>query len=296
MRGSLARFVGEPLLHFLLLGAALFAVYALFNRNSGTDERDIVITTGQIEHLAGTFENFNQRAPTETELKALIEDYVREEIYNRQAVGLGLDRNDAVIRYRLRQKMEFFAEEAAARAEPSDEQLRVYLTAHPDDFGVEQQYTFTHVYFNLEQRRDGLAHDMEETLKALKSGSVGANADELGDGFLLNQDFQSLPASEVAKLFGDSFAAQLAKLPIGEWRGPIESGYGMHLVWVHARSAARTPSLDEVRERVRREWANVERKQANEAFYQGLRQRYNIVIERRDMGNAARVPAAEATQ
>jgi hypothetical protein len=278
-RGLLARVVREPLIHFLLLGAALFIAYTVLHGTGDAGGREIVVTPGQLEHLAESFVRINQRPPTPEELRGLVSDYVRGEVYNREALALGLDRDDPVIRNRLRQKMQFLSEDVAALAQPTDEQLRAYLQTHADNFRVEQHYTFSQVYFNPDRRRDHLAYDARQALETLRAGGAGAVPAALGDPFLLDSGFESLPSTEVSKEFGDAFAKRLAALPIGTWQGPIESGYGEHLVLLQARTAGRMPTLEEARAAVTREWVNDERLRANEAFYQGLLKRYKVVIQ-----------------
>jgi hypothetical protein len=286
LSGFLRRVAREPLLHFLLLGAALFAAYTLVHRGGATGVHEIVVSAGQLEHLAEGFARVNQRPPTSDELRGLISDYVRGEVYNREALVLGLDRDDPVIRNRLRQKMQFLSEDVAATERPSDEQLLAYLHAHAEMFRREQQYTFTQVYFNPDLRHEHLARDAERALATLRAGDASADPAAQGDPFLLDREFNSLPATEISKLFGDTFTKRLAELPIGTWQGPIESGYGPHLVFLRARTAGRMPSLEEVRVAVSREWMNQERLRANDLFYQGLLKRYKVVIEPDDTAPA----------
>jgi len=277
--GLLARVVREPLIHFLLLGAALFIAYTVLHRTGDARGREILVTPGQLEHLAESFARINQRPPTPEELRSLVSDYVRSEVYTREALALGLDRDDPVIRNRLRQKMQFLSEDVAALAQPTEEQLRAYLQTHAETFRLEQQYTFTQVYFNPDRRRERLVQDARQALETLRAGGTAADPAALGDPFLLDRAFESLPATEVSKEFGEAFAKRLAALPIGTWQGPIESGYGEHLVLLQARTAGRMPTLEEARPAVTREWMNEERLRANEVFYQALLKRYKVVIQ-----------------
>jgi len=269
----------EPLLHFLLLGAAIFAAYSLVSKRSSTEPGKIVITQSQVENLAFGFAKTWQRPPTDQELAGLVRDRVREEVYYREAMALGLDKDDTVIRRRLRQKMEFVSDDLAAQAEPTDAELNAYLKAHAGKFPVEQRFTFRHVYLNPEKHRANLARDTAQLLAELKKSGDKADISALGDVFLLEHDFTALPASEVAKQFGEPFAAKLGGLQPGQWEGPVESGYGVHLVKVSERSEGRLPALADVRVAVRREWDNDRRKEANEKFFQELLKRYAVTIE-----------------
>jgi hypothetical protein len=274
------KLVREPLAHFLLLGAGLFVVAGSMSKGGGADPGKIVVTTGQIEHLAAGYARVHQRPPSSDELDALIRDWIREEAYYREALALGLDRDDAIIRQRLRQKMEFISNDVAAAAEPTDDDLQRYLDAHADAFRLERRFTFRQVYLNPERRRDAVARDATALLGELRKGGVTADVAGLGDPFLLEHEFDALPGSEVAKLFGGQFAAALAALDTGRWQGPVESGYGVHLVLVRERTDGRIPALGEVRDAVRREWANVRRIESNEAFAQQILRRYAVTIER----------------
>jgi hypothetical protein len=274
------RILKEPLLHFLVLGAGLFLIYSLMPKNgSGSEPGKIVITQGEIEHLATGFAKTWQRPPTAEELTGLIRDQVREEVYCREAIALGLEKDDTVIRRRLRQKMEFVSDDIAAQAQPTDAELNAYLQAHPDKFRVEQQFTFSQVYLNPEKHGKNLVRDTAQLLAQLKQAGDKADLATLGDSFLLESQFTALPAGEVAKQFGEKFASKLSKLTPGRWQGPVESGYGVHLVLINERTEAHLPLLADVRNDVRREWADARRQEANEKFYQELLKHYTVTIE-----------------
>jgi PPIC-type PPIASE domain len=270
----------EPLLHFILLGAVMFAIYGLVSEERGEKPAHIVVTQGTVGNLAATFARVWRRPPTDPELAGLIQDYVREEVLYREALALGLDRDDTLIRRRLRQKMEFVSEDVAAQAEPSDDDLRAYLQAHPEAFAVEPRFTFRQVYLDPLQRGEHLARDIDRLRAELRHRDNTADLAELGDGVLLAHRFDNVSATEVRAIFGDTFAAGLSTLTPGQWQGPVPSGYGIHLVHVSERTAGRIPELAEVREAVRREWANTRRLEANETFYRTLLQRYTVTIER----------------
>jgi len=234
------RILREPLLHFLLLGTVIFAVYGLVSKRGSDDPAKIVISAGQVAAMAEGFARTWRRPPTREEIEGLIRDRVQEEVYCREAIALGLDKDDTVIRRRLRQKMEFVSDDIAALAEPTDEELSTYLKAHAETFGVQRQFTFSQVYLNPERHGENLARDTGQLLAQLQQAGDRADVSELGDSFLLEHKFQSLPASEVVKQFGEKFAAKLGELSPGQWHGPVESGYGVHLVWITERTEAGT--------------------------------------------------------
>ena len=270
------RVLREPLLHFLLLGAAIFGAYRFLSPGGATQAGNIVVTQGRIEALVAAFTRTWQRPPTASEREGLIRDYIREEVYVREAIALGLDQDDMVLRRRLRQKLEFVSE-GLAQDEPTDGQLRAYLTAHQDAFRVEARYTFRQVFLNPRLQGDRLSQNAARLLARLRQ--AGTDLDTVGDASLLDHSFEALPASQVAEQFGDQFAAGLRELPMGQWRGPVSSTYGTHLVLVDDRTDSRLPTLEEVREVVRRDWANAQRAEASEKYFQALLRRYTVTVE-----------------
>jgi hypothetical protein len=274
------RLLREPLLHFLLLGALLFLVYGLLQKNGSAAAADeIVVSAGQVEHLASGFAKTWQRPPTQAELGGLVDDWVREEIATREATALGLDKDDSVVRRRLRQKLEFLSEDIATQTEPSEAELGAYLQAHPDAFRIEPRFSFSQVYLDPAKHGEDLARDASRLLAQLQQAGAGAELSSLGDAIMLEPTLASASSSEIARQFGDEFAVKLAALAPGRWQGPIESGYGVHLVLVRERTEGRLPELADVREAVRREWANARRLEWNGKFYEELLKRYRVRIE-----------------
>jgi hypothetical protein len=268
----------EPLTHFLLLGVLVFAGFELFAKTESDQPGKIVVTQGQIQSLVAGFMRTWQRPPTRQELDGLIQEYIREEVCTREGIALGLDKDDTVIRRRLRQKVEFISESVAAEAKPTDAQLQTYFEQHMDKFRRDDVFTFKQVYVNAARRGASAASDAASILAQLKQ-SLDIDTSQLGDPFLLGDDFQNVPTGEISKQFGDQFVTKLPELPIGSWEGPIESGYGLHLVQVTARVPGTAPPFNDVRESVQREWANAQREKTNEKFYQDLLKRYTVTIE-----------------
>ena len=266
-------------MHFLLLGAAIFIAYGLVSTPRSGAPGTVVVSAGRVEHLAAGFAMLWQRPPTDAELKVLIDEWVREEIATREALALGLDKDDTVIRRRLRQKLEFVSDDIAAQTEPTDADLNAYLNAHPGSFGVEPRLTFRQVYLNPQQHRASIGRDTAQVLAKLKQGGDKTDGSTLGDSTLLPHTFQAVPVSEIAKQFGEPFAARLVGLPLGQWQGPVESAYGVHLVLVGERTHARLPELADVRNAVRLEWENARRLEGQADFYQELLKRYTVTFE-----------------
>lgn len=273
------RILKEPLFHFLILGALLFAFFQL--KGGGEDDApgsapEIVVTKGKIQNLIEQYAKVWQRPPTQKELDGLIEEHVREEVMYREALALGLDRDDTIVRRRMRQKLEFLSEDIAALVEPSDEELAAYLKANPESYRSAPRFSFKQVYLNADKRGDSAAADAA----ALRAELVaGADFSEKGDSLLIGQEFETIAQIEVSKKFGDAFAQALLQAPIREWTQPIGSGYGVHLVYLDERIEGAAPDLAQVRDAVVRDWSNQEREKANAAFYGELRERYTITIE-----------------
>ena len=269
----------EPLVHFLLLGVLVFVAFRYLSPNSGSEPAQIVVTQAQIESLVTGFTRTWQRPPTNAEVEGLVREYIREEVCTREALALRLDQDDIVIRRRLRQKLEFISDSAASQTEPTDEQLQRYLLSHPDRFRAERRFTFHHVFVDPQKHAQTLSTDINRLMTQLRLSGGNADLSSMGDAFLLEQNFEAVSASEVTKQFGEKFAVKLGELPIGEWSGPIASGYGVHLVLVTERKDGGEPSLAEVRDAVKREWINKQRLDTTEKFYQALLSRYTIRIE-----------------
>jgi len=272
------RLLKEPLLHFVILGGLLFALFS-FVDSGETIERDdqIVVSAAKIEHLAAIFARTWQRPPTAAELKGLVDEYVREEAAYREGLALGLDRDDLVIRRRLRQKLEFIAEDVASQAEPTEADLAAHLAASPDDYRVDPRFTFRHVYLSPDNR-DDIGSEADRILRIL---DVDPSRDHvaLGDRTLLEPAYADASLADVSSILGPRFASALEELEPGGWTGSIPSAYGAHLVILDEREAGRIPELARVRASVQRDWMNARRRQALDDFYDALIRRYNITVE-----------------
>lgn len=269
----------EPLLHFILLGAVIFAVYGFVTRHRTDKPGEIVVTQGALENIITGFTRTWQRPPTEEELRGQIREYIREEAAYREALAMGLDRDDTIVRRRLRQKLEFLSDDLATRVEPTDADLQTFLQAHPDLFQSEPLFYFRQVYLNPQQHAANLAADEARLLAELQRSGPNADLSSLGDPFLLAPSFQNVSLAEVKQVFGEQFASALAALPISHWQGPVTSGYGAHFVFLSQRTERSLPALSEIRTHVRREWFDAKRNEATEKFYQALLKRYIVKIE-----------------
>lgn len=272
----LGRLLREPLVHFLIVGAAVFAAYAFLADGNETETRDrIVVTEGRVQQLAQIFVKTWQRPPTPQELRGLVDAYIKEEVYYREAVKLGLDRDDTLIRRRMQQKMEFLSEPGEEALAADDVALQAYLDGHKDAYRVEPKLAFEQVFINPKSSGGNADARATEMLQALRAGG---NPDDLGDPTLLPKALPLSPLRAVQRDFGDDFAKALLGAPVGQWTGPITSPFGLHLVRVTKREPGYDPKLDEVRAGVIRDWRNLKRKEYQEDAYDRLRAKYEIVL------------------
>lgn len=282
----LSAFAREPLLHFLVLGVALFALEAWLRPATDlASDSQIVISKARINHLTAHFVRLSQRPPTREELDSLVEAYVREEVMVREALALGLDRDDPAIRKRLQQKLEFIAEGLLAPAAPTDAQLNAFLEAHPDRFSTPARVSFSQIYLDPMLRKAALAVDAARLLQILNAPGSTHDLATAGDRLLLLEPrYGDVPQDELAQQFGSAFAQALSDLAPGRWAGPMTSGYGAHLVRVDKFEPGGIPPLASVRPLVEREWANVRREELARVAYTTLRAKYKVTVQMSDGG------------
>ena len=272
----------EPLFHFLLLGAVLFGAYALLN--DGESERGsrtvIEIAKSDVDWLIAAWSRQWRRPPTETELRGLIADRVREEVLYREALAMGLDRDDEIVRRRLAQKMEFLTKDLVLMTEPTDSALRAYFEQEADRYHIPEERAFTHIYFSTDARGEAAVDAARTALATLQNASTTVErAPELGDRLLLPSSYTLRSAEQVARDFGREFAAGLFAAEPGAWSGPIGSAYGFHLVRVTEWTGATMPPYEEVMDRVRTDYDAARRTEADEAVFQALLDRYDVQVD-----------------
>ncbi len=288
------RWLAEPTLHFLAIGAAVFAAYAWLvpPTGGGAGESVITVPAETVADLRSAFVARTGLSPTTSELQGLIDNQIDEEVLYREALALGLDRHDVVVRRRLVQNMRFLLHDAAAAAEPTEAELAGFVDRHRERYATPSRVSFSHVFLSADRRgataeRDALA--LRATLGPREAADPGLVAG--GDPFMIGHRFRSLTPDQIAGRFGAPFAAALASLPTATWSPPIGSAYGLHLVWIDERLAAEPPRLDGIRDRVRRDLlaerlSGIERRRIGE-----LRQRYTVVIEAEDDATPVKLAA-----
>jgi hypothetical protein len=270
----------EPLVQFLLIGAVLFGLYRLPGRDfvPASNSR-ITIGAGEIEQLRAMFMKQRQRLPTEEELRELIDASVQEEVLYREALAMGLDRDDTIVKRRLAQKLEFLTEDLSDAGVPTEPQLAAYFAEHGERYQTPSRLSFVHVYFSTAKRGQRAQRDAKNELARLRAGVPASAAEEMGDMFLLDYAYKEVVPADIEKVFGKGFAEEVVKLPELQWHGPIVSGYGLHLVKVSERLTSRAAGLDAVREQVKRDWLDTQRRQIKEATFKKLRERYEVVVD-----------------
>jgi hypothetical protein len=274
----------EPLLHFLVIGAVLFAAYAWLNRN-GNDAgiRQVRLAESDVQWLKETFALERQRAPTEEELRGLVRGFVKEEVLARQAQELGLDKDDIVVRRRLAQKMTFLLQDNSRRTEPSDDDLhRLYeaqrsqAQTEPQTLFTRSRISFTQIFFSRDQRADAAA-DARAALQELSRSDTSGPLAEIGDQISIKAEFRNVDERAVANQFGAKFAARVFDLEPGPWQGPIESSHGFHLVRVTLLVPAQLRPFEDIREELVEMWLEQSQRENEERYFVEQLKRYRLV-------------------
>jgi hypothetical protein len=268
------RLIGDPLIHFLLVGGLFFVVFVL--RHEGEDPETIVVTTDQVERLVASSAILRQGPLSAAEREAIVEPFIRDEVYYREALALGLDEDDDQVRTRLVEKMRFISQDLADPQPASDEELRGFYESAPERFRVPELVTFEQIFFSPSQRGEDLEDDVAAALSAL---AAGRDRNGLGDRTPLRDRFDSAPREQIEVLFGETIAETLFATESTRWQGPYESDFGLHLVKLVERTATHQPEFEEIRDEVLEQYAETRRRERNEAAYQTMRARYDVRVE-----------------
>jgi len=275
------RLLREPLVHFLLLGAILFGVYALAAPGHDRIEqsKQIRLTIDDLSQLVLVFRSQWRRDPSPEELRSLIEDRVHEEVLYREAIALGIDKDDTIVKRRMAQKMQFLAEDIAAAREPTQKELVTWYETHRDQFASPPRISFRHLYFSPDRRGARAREDAAAALTGLAGKPEDSSlAATIADSFMLQEYYRDRAPEFLGKEFGPNFALTVAKLSPGSWQGPVESGFGWHLVFIDALIPGRVPAFEEVEADVKTAWLAEQKAQASQKAYQDMRAKYTLLL------------------
>jgi len=275
------KFLREPLVQFFFIGMCLYGAYALYGTpDEGFESNTIVVDASRIDAFKTGWQQRWNRPPTEQELNGLIDQFIREDILYREAIAMGLDKDDPITRRRMAQKLEFLIRDIASLKEPVEGELESFFEDNKDKFQDPDLITFSHVFIDPDKRGDETLDDAALLLSELQAaGSPDSSVSGLGDRFMLQNYYPQKTGLEIRKLFGSGFATSVMQLEPGQWHGPVLSGYGTHLVYVNTLEIAPLPVFEDVQASVLEHWQAQQQEEFNEAFFESLKSRYEIVIE-----------------
>jgi parvulin-like peptidyl-prolyl isomerase len=273
------RLLREPILHFALAGAVLFGLNFWLNAGKNEDAVEPVrIGAGDVEWVKDAWSKLWLRQPTESELEGLINELIEEQLLAREAVEMGLDKNDTIVRRRLAQKLKFLVEDTSRLIEPTDDRLREFYSANPSLFLHEPKVTFIQIFFDPSKRRNADG-DAASALAKLSNVDLNRAFSGFGDRLLIEGDLADGTQSSVANVFGPEFMQAVFTLAPKKWSGPIKSGYGAHLVYVSELSEGVQRSFEEARADVLLTYRTQMRESANKEYTARLREKYGVVID-----------------
>ncbi len=277
--GVVRRLLREPMVHFIGLAALIFAAYALLSPPAPPAQERIIVTAEDGQRLAAQYQSTWNRAPTAEEFRNLVDQFVREEVYYREARAYGLDQNDQVVRVRMRQKMEFLLADPAAVAAPAEAELQALFAATASKYAPPDTIAFDQVFLGDGGDGDDGGARAEAALQAL---TAGADPATLGQPSLLPAALPPARPAQVDASFGAGFFARIAGLPEGQWAGPVRSAYGLHLVRLSAITTSPPPKFEDVRAAVEDDWRRDALRKAAEAAYQAIKARYDVDLSALD--------------
>jgi hypothetical protein len=278
---ALRRVFGDSLVQFLLIGLALFLGYTLLHRGQSevAPSHQIALTLDDLRAMELTFHSQWQRQPTVEEFNGMVENKIQEEILYREGLQMGLDKDDTIVKRRMAQKVQFLAEDVAAAHEPSTQELKSWFAGNAEKFALPGRVTFRHVFFGFDKRGPNAQKDAAAALPRLAGQPQNSPlAAATADAFMFEDYYAERTAEQLAKEFGPSFAVGIFGLKPGAWSGPLESGYGWHLVFIDSIIPGRIPEFEEVEPDVRTAWLAAQKQQAWQEAYARMRARYTVLL------------------
>ncbi|THK35322.1 peptidyl-prolyl cis-trans isomerase [Ensifer sp. MPMI2T] len=273
--------LGEPLVHFFAAGAVVFGAYWFFDEEpeAATDGQQIEIGANDLRQMAVAWLAQGRPQLTRDQLRSLVDQKVAEEILFREGLALGLDRNDEIIKRRIVQKMDFLAADVAAIQDPDKVELVEWFSRNSERFALPPRASFRQLYFSPDKRGASARNDAVAALEALAGKPVDSpEVAALADPFMLRTYYRDSTPDQLLKEFGPAFAAELFKLEPAGWRGPLQSGYGWHLVRIDAMDPGRIPAFEEVAAEVRSAWQDDRYREIKRAALDEMRSRYTVVV------------------
>ena len=271
------RWLREPLVQFLIIGVALFLINGALNQgtNQSGTSYEIALTIDDLRQLQSTFAAQWQRAPSPEEMRGLVESRVRQDVLYREALMLGLDKDDIIIKRRLAQKMQFLAEDVAGAHEPTTAELKVWYGKNSDRFALPSRFSLRHLYFSPDSRGQRAHDDAMNALAKIGGEAEGSKtAAALADRFMFQDYYADRTTEKLEKEFGTQFASAIPKLRPRSWQGPVESGYGWHLVFVDSVVPGRIPVFEEVEPDVKTAWLADQKQHGWQKAYEQMRAKY----------------------
>ena len=289
-RRVLKGLLGEPLVQFLVLGGLIFGAYAVLQHDGqpDTSSKEIRLSLDDLAQLTMLFESQWRRPPTRDEFNAMIEERIKGDILYREALARGMDKDDTIVERRMAQKMQFLYEDMAAAREPTAKELKAWFDRNSGMFAMPAQLSFRHLYFSPDRRGNRARHDATEALTKIAGQPENSKiAVSLGDAFMFQDNYGDMTQQAIARDFGPGFAQAVMKLEPGSWQGPIQSGYGWHLVFVESVIPGRTPTFEEVEQDVKTAWLGKQKEDAWKNAYDKIRAKYTVLMPVPEAGAVA---------
>jgi len=276
------QFFREPFVHFVFLGALIFAANVWLDPGQSVQDGNnhIVINQAELDHLKNLWRLRWKRDPAPSDVKAIIDRHLRQKVFYREALKMNLDHNDEIIKKRLAQKMEAVASDLSTLMRPpTDEQLKKYFHSRKDFFTLPRAYAFKQILF-LPDEKDSESR-LQATLVSMRQGAP-IPRDQLNK-LSIPAEWPLTSVNDLENAFGGDFSRLLDDLPVGDWSGPVRSGFGWHLIFIEKKEEARIPKFEEVRDYVAREYEYRSVLKTQDQLYKELLENYKLSISAKDV-------------